>query len=816
MHGFVIFLPFTRGGLLRRHAGGLLLLTILATSAAVAPPAVHADLSIDRIEPGGGPRGAELEIAIAGKEFTDPRQLWFEDGAITVVSLTGVDATHVKATIRIPADCPLGPHRLRLRTKHGLSELRTFRVGTLPQSAEVEPNNDLQAAAAASAPAPLPAAGQTITGVVKGEDVDCFPVRLAAGERISVAVDGVRLDQEMFDPALDIVDDRGFVLAAADDHPLLGQDAMLSATAPAEGTYFIRLRESAYGGNDGCIYLLHVGRFPVPHVAWPPGGSPGAEIDVEWLGDPSGPFRSKVVLPQKADQAGLAEVRPERDGISSPIGVPFRLATAPVTAETEPNDDPAQASRVSAPASVVGRMNAAEDVDWIRVEAPKGSTWRIRGRGRRLGSPVDLVVNVHRDDEKREKLTGNDDTDGPDCEAKVKTPDQGSFLIRLNDHQQRGGDAFVYMLDIEPVEPSVTLSVSPARSNSQERLVAAVPQGNRTAVVFNTARSDCDDAVQFGFDNLPAGVRAITSPVTGRAPAGVVVFEADADAAPASAMAAVAVRSVPEGDGQPQQRGGLRQVTELVFGQPNNATFRTSVSDRLPVAVVEPGRVRVELETPPVPLVRRGSLELRVKIDRQAGFTGKVRLGFPFKPPGIGAPPAVEVGENETEAVYPLNATADAAIGEWQVVVTAAAKDKDDPSGWVSSLPITLRVAEPLIELTAEKAVTEPGTEAKIVCKVTKPGSFEGMATVKLMGLPAKTEAPELELAATATELVFPVTVGADATPGRHENVFCQIRVPMAGTWVVHATPGTHLRIDKPLPKPKPADNAAALQKAGN
>jgi hypothetical protein len=793
-----------------RSPGLILLLTVVAAAAFAPAGTALAEPAIDRIEPGGGTRGSELEIAIAGKEFTDPEQLWFENGSIAVVSLTAVDATNAKAVIRIPDDCPLGAHRLRLRTKHGLSDLRMFRVGSLPQTAEKEPNNDPQAATAATPEALSLATAQTITGVVKGEDVDYFPVRAAAGERIAVAIDGIRLDQEMFDPCLDIVDERGFVLAACDDHPLLGQDAMLAATAPADGTYFLRVRESAYGGSNGCVYLLHVGRFPVPHVAWPPGGPPGAEMEVEWLGDPAGPFRTKIVLPQQGDHAGLAEVRPERDGMVSPIGVPFRVSGVAATAEAEPNDKPAEAGRASAPANLIGRMDRADDVDWMRVEAPKGSAWRVRARGRRLGSPIDLVVNIHRDNEKREKMTGNDDADGPDCEARVTTPEEGSFLIRINDHQRRGGPEFVYWIDVEPAEPTITVSVPPSRSNSQERLVASVPRGNRTALVFNTTRSDCDADVRLAFDNLPTGVRAITSPAVGKAPGTIAVFEATAEAAASTQLAAVAVQTVGTEDAATRTVGGLRQVTELVFGQPNNATYRTSVSDRLPIAVVEPARIRIDVEQPTVPLVRRGSMDLRVRVVREQGFTGKVKLGFPFKPPGIGAPATVEVPEADSEAVYPINATADAPVGEWQVVVTAAAKEKDDPSGWVSSLPITIRVAEPFIELTAEKAVTEPGQEARMVCKVTRPGSFEGTATVTLMGLPPKTSAPEIEFAADATELVFPVAVAADAKPGRHDNIFCQVRVPMAGTWVVHSMPGTHLRIDKPLPKP--SDSAATAK----
>lgn len=798
-----------------RECSLALALVIVATATLTPPGIARAEVAIDRIEPGGGCRGSEIEIVLTGKEFADPEQLWFEDGGISVVSLTAVDASHAKAVIRVPADCPLGSHRLRLRTRQGLSDLRTFRIGGLPQTSEMEPNNSPAAATAADRVVLSPANAQTIAGVVKGEDVDWFPVRASAGERIAAAIDGIRLDQEMFDPALDFVDERGFVLAACDDHPLLGQDAMLAVQAPADGTYFLRLRESAYGGNDGCVYLLHVGRFPVPHVAWPPGGQPGTEMEVEWRGDPAGPFRTKIVLPPKGDLNGLAEIRPERDGVISPVGVPMRVSAVPAITETEPNDEPAKGGRVSAPANLIGRMDVPDDVDWFRVEAPKGSSWRIRGRGRRLGSPIDIVVNIHRDNDKRERITGNDDADGPDSEARVTTPDEGSFLVRVNDHRRRGGPEFIYWIDIEPSEPRVVVSVPPARSNSQERLVASVPRGNRTALIFNTARTDCDATVQLAFDNLPPGVKAIAPPAPGKAPGTVAVFEAAVDAMAGAHLANVTVKTIGADGVDGRAIGGLRQETELVFGQPNNATYRTSVGDRLPVAVVEPARIRIEVDQPPVPLVRRGSMDLRVKISRTEGFSGKVKLGFPFKPPGIGAPATVEVSEADTEAVYPINATPDAPVDEWQVVVTAAAKDKDDPSGWVSSLPVTIRVAEPLVELTGTKAAAEPGQETRIVWTFTKTPGFEGTATAKLMGLPPKAEARELEFAATATELVFPVTVAADASPGRHDNVFCQIRVPMAGAWVVHTTPPTQLRIDKPLPTPKPSDSAAAEPKAG-
>lgn len=760
---------------------------LVASRPAAATPAIA------RIEPAGAPRGAELEVVIRGRDLADPQELCFERGGIEVAGLEGVDGSTVKVRLRVAADCPPGPHRLRVRTKDGLSELRSFRVGFFEQQPEKEPNGELATAEPLGPP-------RTIAGIVKAEDVDCFRVTVPAGGRIAAAIDGVRLDQQMLDPHLEVVDAKGFVVAACDDHPLLGQDAMLAVAVPEAADYTIRLRESAYGGSDNAVYLLHVGDFPVPHVAWPPGGPPAAELELEWLGDPAGPFRQKVTLPAAAGLEGLAEVYPVRDGTTGPVPVPIRLSPLSATAEAEPNDDAGKATRAIGPAAVYGRLGGEEDVDWFRVEAPKGSKWHVRSWGRRLGSPVDLVVNVHRDNEKRERLTGNDDAEGPDSAVQLTVPEEGSFLIRVNDHQRRGGPEFVYWLEAVPAVPEVHVSVPIGRPNSQERLVAVVPRGNRTALVLNTARADYGGAARVGITDLPAGVSATVPDAAGNSPATLAVVEAAADARPATVLAGMQVVAADDG----RTLGGLRQKTDLVFGQPNSAVYRFALGDRLPLAVVEPAPIRITLEQPAVPLVRRGSLELKFKVERLEGYEGRVRLFFPFRPPGVGAAASVEISEDKSEGTYELTANPDAPTGEWQVAVTAMAQPKANSRGegevLVSSGLVTLRVAEPVIEMAAELTGVEQGQDTKLVWKVQKPGEFTGVAKARLRGLPAKVEAPELEFTSSATEVVFPVQVAADAPTGAAKNVFCEFRVPQGDAVILHATPPTTLRVDRPLP----------------
>ena len=94
----------------------------------LASPAVLASPTIGRITPPAGRQGAEVEVAIAGSELEDAEQLFFEEGRIQVVSVTPENDGRIKATLKIPADCPPGPQRMRIRTANGLSELRMFQV----------------------------------------------------------------------------------------------------------------------------------------------------------------------------------------------------------------------------------------------------------------------------------------------------------------------------------------------------------------------------------------------------------------------------------------------------------------------------------------------------------------------------------------------------------------------------------------------------------------------------------------------------------------------------------------------------------------
>jgi hypothetical protein len=286
---------------------------------------------LNGIAPRGAQRGTDAIFLFNGGRLSDAQELLFYSPGLTTTKLEVVNDGQVKAAVKIAPNCQLGEHAVRLRTATGVSELRTFYVGALPVVDEKEPNSDF------AAPQKIPL-NVTVQGVIDNEDVDYFAVECKKGQRLSVEIEGMRLGGALFDPYIAILDSKRFELAACDDTPMLHQDAACGIVVPADGTYVIQVRESAYGGNGACSYRLHVGTFPRPLAVVPAGGKCGEEIEVTFIGDPTGPFKQKVKLPATPD-AKFGLFAQDAGGVS-PSPVPFRVSEFGNVIEADGNSTP--------------------------------------------------------------------------------------------------------------------------------------------------------------------------------------------------------------------------------------------------------------------------------------------------------------------------------------------------------------------------------------------------------------------------------------------------------------------------------------------
>ena len=141
--------------------------------------------------------------------------------------------------------------------------------------------------------------------------------------------------------------------------------------------------------------------------------------------------------------------------------------------------------------------------------------------------------------------------------------------------------------------------------------------------------------------------------------------------------------------------GDFRHQVELVYGPPNNRSYYDATMDRLAVAVVEPVPFRIKLHPPSTPIVKGGSLNLKVEVIRDANFTGDVTVKILTRPPGIGARGSVKIAGKDTIGYYSLTANGSSALGTWDIGVQGEAADEVGGSFLAASEFVGLKVEEP-------------------------------------------------------------------------------------------------------------------------
>ena len=758
--------------------------------------AIAADPSLSIILPRGAQRGTEQVFRFAGARLNDAEQVFFYEPGFEVLEIKAVDANNIDVKVKIAGDCALGEHTAQVRTKSGISDYRTFFVGALPIVAEVEPNTDFAAPQQISM-------NVTVSGTVENEDVDYFAVDAKKGQRLSVEVEGMRFGQTLFDPYIAILNDKRFELAAVDDSPLLKQDAAASIIVPEDGRYVIEMRDSGYGGDGNCRYRLHIGTFPRPTITYPAGGQVGQTQEIAFIGDANGPIMKSIAFPAEGSETVV--YIEDADGIT-PSGHVLRTSPHPNSMETEPNQGFDTATLVSTfPSAFNGILQEPGDVDIFRFTAKAGQVFEVECFGRRIRSPIDPVMNLYKAN--GEGITGNDDSRGPDSYFRWQVPADGEYAIRVADHLNRGGPEYVYRIEFQEVKPSLNVGIPRVARYSQSRQQIYVPRGNRYATLISAERLNFGGELTIDGLQLPQGVSIVAQPMPANLNVMPVVFEAAADAPLAGALLDFRMKPV---DPNLNLYGRFTNRADFVIAGPGQSLYVWKDVERLPFAVVEELPYQLEIVQPNVPIVRDGQMMLKVVAKKKEGWDENIQVQFPFRPPGIGANSEITIPKGQTEALYQLNADANAAVGKWPVYVLGYANING--AAWASSQMASLEVAEPWLGLTVQRSSVEQGKETEIAVEVQILKELKTPAEVVLVGLPHKVTAEPLKITPETKELIFKVKTAADSPEGNHKNVFCQVTVMENNEPILHSRLGnSELRIDKPLPMPTAAPAPAPM-----
>jgi hypothetical protein len=754
---------------------------------AVVLPAFATSPHLESLLPTGGQRGTEIEIIIAGERLQDAEEIFCYEPGIEVAKLTVNTNKTVIAELKISSDCALGEHHLRLRTASGLSELATFFVGSLPQVAEQEPNNDLAHAQKVNF-------NSTITGVIKNEDVDCFSVEAKKGQRLSIEVEGMRLGRGPLDSRLTVFNPDGSTLADADDTWLAMQDPFLSMVAPSDGKYTIQLREVTYAGSDKCQYRLHVGSFPRPTSVFPLGGKAGETVTFMFYNETTGEFEQKIKLPDAPHER--FGVFAELNGLIAPTPNWIRVSGFPNVLATAGNQDREHATvtDLQPPLALNGIIAKKGQEDWFRFNATKGAALEVNVYARRLRSPMDPVIEVF--DAAGKSLAANDDSVGVDSSLKFTAGETTNYFVRIRDTLREGGRDFTYRVEITPTQPSIAIKIPEvARNDTQSRQYIVVPRGNRFATLISAKRGNFGGEVNFDIPGLPAGVKMIAEQMSQNIDSMPMVFEA----APDAPLTGKLLDLTATGTNNSQSvTGNFRQDVELVQGAPNNANYCSTSVDKFCVAVTKEAPFHLRIVEPKVPIVQAGTMRLEIIAERETNFYEPIELNMVWNPPGMSSQSEATIAKGATNAFYQLNANGGAETHTWKIAILGHAKVEGGEL-YVSSQLAPVEVAPPFLSGKIETTWLNPGKSAELTVNLKQLKPFEGKATVRLVGLPEKVTTSDKEITSADQEVVFKIEADAKCSTGSHKNLFCAVDVQQNGQVVPHTiAQGGILRIVPP------------------
>jgi hypothetical protein len=462
-----------------------LLSLLLASTVSAAPPVAS------YIFPAGGQRGTTVPVRVGGlfvhescgfaldgggvkasPELKPGKRVWFEGPVIPLPDSQQAEDYPVDmlGSVAVDANAALGSRRGRIWTSQGVATGPVFVVGDLPEVVESELDGD---PIPESVTLPVTANGR----VFPREDIDLWAVKLTKGQTLSALATTTGIRSPLV-AKLEVVDVKGTVLAQSGSRAALGCDVSVRFTAPADGTYHVRIADARGQGGPAFVYRLTMTTSPVAESVFPLGGKRGETVKLNG--------NTPVAIPADAPALWLA-----------------RLGSQAITLDTDdlPEFVEVPTNAVAPPAVFNGRIESGAAGTW-RVELKKAKKYDLELRAKKLGSPVCGTLEVL-DAEGKEVAKHTPDDPGSDPMIAFQPTADGVYTIRVAERfRNRGGPDFAYRLRVREAvtaKPDFRLklatdSVNVPRAGSVKWKLTAERVGG-----FNAA-------IDVSVSGLPAGV----------------------------------------------------------------------------------------------------------------------------------------------------------------------------------------------------------------------------------------------------------------------------------------------------------------------
>jgi WD40 repeat protein len=689
----------------------------VAPSQPAEQPRLVRNASLNPISPRGATRGTTLRATLTGVGVGQASSVLFQESGITAQILPAAkpDPNRLEVELTVAADAREGIHMIGAQTPLGVTPFQPFAVSAYPEVQEVEPDDEPGAAKLVSSPA-------TLMGMIERPgDRDHFRFAVKAGQEWVFETTARNLGSAL-NGALMLLDDAGHVLAEAQDFDG-GLDPVLWYKTDRDRVVILRVLDADLGGSGSHFYRIAAGTIPFVASVFPLGVSPGKTTTIEVKGLNLGDSTAlPLTVPQEAEPGSIREVPiPGLNG-SRPSRTPkVVVAEGESGIEAEPNEEPAKAATVAVPGGVSGRIDAEGDVDLYRFEAKKGRRLIIEVYGRRLGSPIDPVIEIL--DEKGQTVP----------RAVLRPVEETAIAFR--DHPSSGqGIRLTQWQDLAIGDYMLA--------------------GRELMRIFALPRNPDDDAIFWGVNGARVGFLETTPE---HHPMGQPIYKVEIHP-PGTTVPPGGTPPITLGYRNDDGGPGFGKDARITFDPPADGIYFARVEDvrgfggeRFGYHLVIRGprpdfRLTVHPENPNVP--RGGSMIITATITRIDGFEGPVDVGLEGLPSGITATATTIEAEQASADLLLMAAAAAPATSPptWKAVARASLVTSNstpeeighefDPGGsqggWITVTPAPdLKVAA-----RPERIRIRPGERVEVTFQVERKAPFTGRVPIDVRNLP--------------------------------------------------------------------------------
>ena len=321
---------------------------------AVPFPANAAAPTIKPIFPAGAKRGSSITLNLTGTNLAGPLKFLSSfpcKASIPTENNNGKDATKLAVKVEIDSNAPVGFHTIRIGTAKGVSNTRIFCIDDLPEVVEVDTNKNKMTPQVVTLPC-------VVSGKIDAESNDYYKISVKAGQEVSFEALGRRLGGSI-DPQINLIDPktmRELPKSHSNDSPGAQTDPRLRYVFQKEGDYLVEIRDVSYRGGDDFQYRLRMGDFPLATSPVPMAMKRGTKGNINFAGP-----AVESALPQEvlapADQL-IDSIWIAPRGKSGLTGWPVCMLLSDIeeSMETEPNNEPSKAKKLSIPSAVTARL----------------------------------------------------------------------------------------------------------------------------------------------------------------------------------------------------------------------------------------------------------------------------------------------------------------------------------------------------------------------------------------------------------------------------------------------------------------------------